>query len=287
MRYPGRWILTFAIIFYCIGICHSETIKYEFATEGNCGNDCVLRVLHRYGIPESPDGLLSLSKTYIENGEKIISFYDMKQLFEGIGFYTEAYNKSFDEIKNLPGIKICHFGENHFVVIEKIENENITIFNPPLKVEVIPIEKFLEKWDGNALVVEKGVDIDRESSPFPPFPRIFSDVLKYDWGIMKKDGTLYYDFSIWNLGEETLEITSTHASCNCTSFTIDKKSIESGNKAILSCRIDTEGKYERDNIGIRVKSNDPEIPETHFKITGNEIPEEYRTVNIYFTPSGG
>ena len=92
MRYHKQWILTFSIIFYCLGICRSQTDKYEYGAEGNCGNDCVLRVLHRYGIPELPDGLFAITKDLVESGEKIISFYDMKQLLEGIGFYTKAYN---------------------------------------------------------------------------------------------------------------------------------------------------------------------------------------------------
>ena len=259
------------ILFNSANIYSQESRKYEYGAEGNCGNDCVLRVFHRYGVPESPDGLFDITKDLVQNGDKIISFYNMKQLLEGIGFYTEASNTSFEELKNLPGIKICHFGEDHFIVIEKIEKETITIFNPPLKVEVIPIEQFLEKWGGKVLVVEKGDSIDRKPSIFPPFPRIFCDVLKYDWGIMKKDGTFYYDFTIWNLGEEILEIKNTHASCNCTSFTMDKKIIESGDKAVLSCRIDTEGKYEKDDVGITVESNDPEKPGIHFKITGEVI----------------
>jgi predicted double-glycine peptidase len=264
------------ILFNSANIYSQESRKYEYGAEGNCGNDCVLRVFHRYGVPESPDGLFDITKDLVQNGDKIISFYDMKQLFEGIGFYTEAYNTSFEELKNLPGIKICHFGEDHFIVIEKIEKETITIFNPPLKVEVIPIEQFLEKWDGTVLVVEKGDSIDRKPSIFPPFPRLFSDVLKYDWGVIKKDGTLYYDFMIWNLGEEILEIKNTHASCNCTSFTMDKKMIESGDKAVLSCRIDTEGKYEKDDVGITVESNNQETPLINFKITGEVI----RTIEV-------
>jgi|GEM_PF-2559049 len=271
MKYYKQSTVFLALIYFCVGYCYSQAIKYEYGAQGNCGNDCVLRVLHRYGIPATPDGLLSITQDLVESGNKIISYYDMKQLFEGIGFYADAFNASIEELENLPGIKICHLKKDHFIVIEKIEKENITIFNPPLNIEVIPMEQFLEKWDGTILTVEKKDPLDLNQFRFFPFPRMFCDIQKYDWGLMKKDGTIYYDFAIWNLGEETLNIKTTHVTCNCTSYSLDKEVIECGEKAILACRIDTEGKYERDDIGIRVESNDPERLEMNLLITGEVI----------------
>jgi len=267
---------------------YSQTTIYEYGDQGYCANDCVLHVLHRFGIAETPYGLFLSINDYSNDTYKLISFFDLKSYFNYLGFTAEAYFLSIDDIEKMPGEKICHYENDHFVVIEEIDEKSVIIYNPPLRINKISRQTFMEKWDGYVLIIEKTNKLFI-SPRYYPFPKAFIDIIYFDWGVIKSDQKLMRKIDIWNLGEEQLIINELYSSCNCTSTSLDKNIVKSGEKSILYVEEDTQGRYGKNIINIKINTNDTETPFMDLKLSCEvfrDIEAVPSKINIGMLPVG-
>lgn len=85
-----------------------------------------------------------------------------------------------------------------------------------------------------------GVGILKEKGPFLMLP-----VAEYDFGEIKQSGLIVSaDFKVKNSGTEEVLIEKILTSCNCASAKIDKKTLKSGETAVLTVSFDPNYHFE-------------------------------------------
>ncbi len=91
----------------------------------------------------------------------------------------------------------------------------------------------------------------------PAVPRIAVDPPRHDFGRVKPGQIMEVDFTIENQGGRTLILESPTASCGCQKPSLDRSSVEPGERATLHVRQEAQDKPGAFNHAIFVKSNDP------------------------------
>ena len=119
-----------------------------------CGSACLLSIIKYYGGNVSRERLLELTKTTKEG----TNFYNISQAANEIGLISKGYK--IDNINKLYEIEkpfisqIVMNNYNHFVVIYKIKNGNITIMDPAKGILKLSIDEFSKIWTGYILMLE-------------------------------------------------------------------------------------------------------------------------------------
>jgi hypothetical protein len=192
---------------------------------------------------------------------------DMKNTFDKLGIKTEGLHLSFGELKKLNGDLICHYKEGHFVVIEEIGEDFVTIFDPPKKLSIISIKDFLTNWDGNVIVVDYGGKVIDFNETYLG-PRFFTDIEEYDWGVKSEDDYIEYDFDFYNLGNDILKIDKFVSSCNCVEAEVDKPELLPMDVGKIKMIIDTSGYVGRNINKALIRTNDDKCSEILFQLVG-------------------
>ena len=119
-----------------------------------CGSACLLSIIKYYGGNVSRERLLELTKTTKEG----TNFYNISQAANEIGLISKGYK--IDNINKLYELEkpfisqIVMNNYNHFVVIYKIKNGNITIMDPAKGILKLTIDEFSKIWTGYILILE-------------------------------------------------------------------------------------------------------------------------------------
>ena len=118
-----------------------------------CGAATLLSIIRYYKGNYSMDKLLDLTKT----SKSGTSFYNLKKAAQDIGFKVTAYK--IDSLERLHNIKlpiICHIIEKnygHFVVIYKVNKNNIIVMDPAYGKRTIKKEDLKKLWTSNILTL--------------------------------------------------------------------------------------------------------------------------------------
>ncbi|MCA9033869.1 MAG: DUF1573 domain-containing protein [Planctomycetaceae bacterium] len=116
---------------------------------------------------------------------------------------------------------------------------------------------------------------DEKEKPRPkiagkgPYPKAEVPETLFDFGrqlLHSEPGQ--HDFTIRNTGEADLELVAGEATCQCTSFDVNKARIAPGEEAIVHIRWKAERRDVTFRHGGPVYTNDPENPEITFNVTG-------------------
>ena len=119
-----------------------------------CGSACLLSIIKYYGGNVSRERLLELTKTTKDG----TNFYNISQAANEIGLISKGYK--IDDINKLSEIEKPFISQivinnyNHFVVIYKIKNGNITIMDPAKGILKLTIDEFSKIWTGYILMLE-------------------------------------------------------------------------------------------------------------------------------------
>jgi hypothetical protein len=79
----------------------------------------------------------------------------------------------------------------------------------------------------------------------------------HDFGIVARGAKVEYQFTIENLYEEDAHISACYSSCECTTPQIDKRSLKTWDKAVLTAIVNTRGYYGQRDVTITVKFDAP------------------------------
>jgi len=256
------------ILFYILTntflcLADNQTIPSHNAQQTQCGPDCVMRILHKNNILVTPE---TIFYKYTKK-RAIRTFLDMKNLFESFGFKVTGYQLSFDDLKDLEGEIICHYKNKHFVILENIGNDFVTVYNPPKKLMILSRNDFSKQWDGNVLVIENSADLVNIIEEYPE-SRLFADIQEYHWGVIRNDKIIKYDFEFYNLGNTPLKILEFKAPCSCLKAEFDKRELQSLEKGILTVAFDTQDRIGENSVNVYVKTNDSTNPVTKFIMEG-------------------
>lgn len=102
-------------------------------------------------------------------------------------------------------------------------------------------------------------------------PRVKLDEIEYDFGVMPLNDqtqTGSHDFTIENIGTETLKLTEKDKSCFCTNFSIAKKTLAPGEKT--TCTVTWDGHSGGGDFkqSVIIGTNDPQATEFFFNVKG-------------------
>lgn len=128
----------------------------------DCGPTCLRMVAKHYGK--------SFSLQYLREQCSIdrqgVTLLAINQAAEKMGFRTRAMKLSFEDLQEIHLPSIVHWGQNHFVVVYKINNKNVWVADPGIGNVKYTHEEFLKKWISTvANDTEVGVALELQTTP--------------------------------------------------------------------------------------------------------------------------
>ena len=101
-------------------------------------------------------------------------------------------------------------------------------------------------------------------------PQASVDRELHDFGVITQyGGTVDTDFTLTNIGEETLTVGQITTSCSCTSATVAKPSLSPGESTVVKVVFDPDFHEEPIDVFKRtvfIPTNDPNTPEVEVAI---------------------
>jgi hypothetical protein len=90
----------------------------------------------------------------------------------------------------------------------------------------------------------------------------------YNFNKIKQGNKVNYDFKIYNVGKRSLQLNRVKTTSASIKFNLSKKEIAAGDSALMHVEFDTAGRTGIETKQITVFTNDPEMSECVFQITG-------------------
>lgn len=120
----------------------------------------------------------------------------------------------------------------------------------------------------------------------PPRPHITCDAPLFDFGVKPNSAEVDHNFEIRNIGDAPLVIAQVRSGCGCTRAVLDQNTIEPGNHAVLSTRLNLRGVVGLKRANIYLHTNDPEKPVFQCQLSGTAVADLSVTpLQIVFTYS--
>ncbi|MGG1216654.1 peptidase domain-containing ABC transporter [Priestia endophytica] len=151
-----------------------QTNKYD------CGITCLAIVM-------SGEEKLRLNPKIFRGGRDFIgregtNLFFLKETAVKYGYTFKAYRTT--QLENLAHLVkdfpvILHWNHNHFVVLEKMDNEKASIIDPDSGRRAIPLDEFQEAYSGVAIHVKKDVQSKGESLSSVKEQHSFMKIGKY------------------------------------------------------------------------------------------------------------
>lgn len=128
----------------------------------DCGVTCLYNIIKYYNGNISMSKLRRLTKTN-ENGTNV---YNIVNASNSLGLKAEAYKCEFNDLSNVKLPIIAHIKLDnkfdHFVILEKINNEKIIVQNPIRGKVVYDDISFKKEWTGSIVTFDKMNNLVKE-----------------------------------------------------------------------------------------------------------------------------
>ena len=128
----------------------------------DCGVTCLYNIIKYYNGNISMSKLRRLTKTN-ENGTNV---YNIVNASNSLGLKAEAYKCEFDDLSNVKLPIIAHIKLDnkfdHFVILEKINNEKIIVQDPIRGKVVYDDISFKKEWTGSIITFDKMNNLVKE-----------------------------------------------------------------------------------------------------------------------------
>lgn len=134
--------------------------KYDFS----CGSAALATLLsYHYDLPSEENALIGQMYA-IGDQQKIqregFSMLDMKNYLQSVGFSSNGYKVTLDQLKavGIPAIVLVnHNGYLHFVVIKGITDKHVLVGDPALGMKIFERAVFEKTWNGIVFVVDNSM----------------------------------------------------------------------------------------------------------------------------------
>lgn len=103
-------------------------------------------------------------------------------------------------------------------------------------------------------------------------PSIFSPEPSFLFGKRDSESEVKHEFTIVNVGTDTLEVKNVRTSCGCTVAELAKKVLAPGEETVVSATLKLKGKQGKLTKDITVESNDPNQPMYKLHLEGEAVP---------------
>ena len=128
----------------------------------DCGVTCLYNIIKYYNGNISMSKLRRLTKTN-ENGTNV---YNIVNASNSLGLKAEAYKCEFNDLSNIKLPIIAHIKLDnkfdHFVILEKINNEKIIVQDPIRGKVVYDDISFKKEWTGSIIIFDKMNNLVKE-----------------------------------------------------------------------------------------------------------------------------
>ena len=120
-----------------------------------CGTTCLAMIFKYYGYYNIQPVLAELGEISTEG----IDLYTISEIAEDFGFKTDAYRLGFDSLVDIGLPCVAHYEGNHFVVIYKVDKDDVWIADPAFGKDKVEKTAFRKKWNGIVLSIEPTKEI--------------------------------------------------------------------------------------------------------------------------------
>lgn len=232
-----------------------------------CGPYTLCQVAERYGTVVDPEVIAKLAGT-TEVGTTMKGLADAAYQ---LGMKSVGQKTTYRNLLQLtpPLIALVKTSENstpnHFIVVDKIEPNQIEIWDINRGYAVYTKEKFESIWNGYVLVISPPI---QESQVPMNAPDIQIDAPVHDFGTLPQMEIVEHAFTIRNVGQQPLEILEVNPSCNCENVKLREKIIPPGGQTQLDVHYRGSTNSGKTRVAVYLKTNDPDEPEVVVSLVG-------------------
>jgi hypothetical protein len=220
-----------------------------------------MQISTEFGVKTNLDEINTLSGYCPENGPTILGLLTAS---ERLGLPVLAAKLTKDQLKLLNAPVIAYVDSNHFLIVRgcKWFGKQVIIQEPPKEPETIPMDDFLKRWSGEAIIFSKKLkkqmeqQKERERSKVYPGAHLYIDDIFQFLGTVEEGGKVSSVFKFTNTGLDTLKLNA-RASCSCTKIMFNDNNIPSGETGELQIEFNTTRRRGLQQQSIDVLTNDP------------------------------
>ena len=203
-----------------------------------CGTQSLLRVCEIFKVEATLEELNKLASLDPETGT---SFLGLHQAATKLALAPKAVRLEAKALAKLSLPAIMHIGGNHFIVVEKIENNTVALYDPNSSTKQVSLNTFLRLWTGNAMVftptsrkastgkyldglADVRSELQENLSKDPPKALEYQPLQKsslqgeaiHDFGVVIAGTEVTHQFTLKNIGQESLIVSDVVSGCSCT-----------------------------------------------------------------------
>jgi hypothetical protein len=231
-----------------------------------CGPFCLRIAANLYGISCDESYALFLCPPDTDG----IRIGDLSKAAIKLGMKANITKLTWKQLLNMQEFSILHVNDNHYVLANPNEqnNEMIRIYDPDLGARWYDQMSLESIWRGTSLTLMK--DSDFRSSSFISTPAFW-----IDRGDLTTENDVVYLFPIQNISGKTIELKIGPISCQCSSATLERNKLESGEETILmaSVKLDNKRGGFREHVVLLSDCGD-EKKEDSFILAGTVIRQD-------------
>lgn len=231
-----------------------------------CGPYTLCQVAERYGTVLDPEVVAKLART-TEAGTTMKGLADAAHQ---LGMKAVGQKTNYQDLLQLtlPLIALVKaqdsFTANHFIVIDKIEQDQIETWDVNRGYAIYPKAYFESIWDGYVLVISPPV----LQHGLADAPDIEIEAPTHDFGTLPQMETIDHTFTIKNVGTLPLEILEVNPSCTCEKVALKERTIPPHGETELEVRYRGSTNSGKTRVAVYLKTNDPDEPEVVVSLFG-------------------
>jgi len=262
MPKPKTLLITIVPILVAVLLTYSRSELSSWM----CGPYTLCQVAERYGKVIDPEVVAELSRT-TEGGTTMKGLADAAHQ---LGMKAVGQKTNYQNLLQLtpPLIALVRTQDsasgNHFIVIDKIAQDQIEIWDVNRGYAIRPKEVFESMWDGYVLVISP--PIQQQISVDAPDIEIAEPI--HDFGAIPQLEVIEHTFTIKNVGQQPLNILEVNPSCACEKVDLKEKMIPPGGQTSLDVRYRGSTNGGKTRVAVYLKTNDPDEPEVVVSLVG-------------------
>lgn len=284
-----KYIALFWLLAFFSAVAHAEDEK------PNCG---ILALWHAASLLGERLSLEEVGNHFPERTSEV-TLYDISNAAQELGFYPSGVRIDWDDLLDLETPAIAWINKNHFMVIERTEDDQIITLNSESMPAFYSKKEFENIWSGETLLLSRRpIDAIRVSGP----PRIKFRELRHDFSPLESDEETSHTFLFRNIGESTLSIIKIESCCRCYGEITGNEDIQSNESSSITVRFKAGETPGIQKCHVIVHTNDPQNPRADLLLTGsvsrtlwanpsflhfnNVLPGQKKQADIYILETG-
>ena len=232
-----------------------------------CGPYALCQVAERHGMVFKPEGVAKLAGTTKAG----TTMKGLANAAYQLGMMPVGQKTNYRNLLQLtpPLIALIKTpdssGSNHYIVVDRIEANQIEIWDVNRGYSILSRGQFEATWDGYVLVVSPP---SQQTQVTENAPDIEIDAPTHNFGAIPQMEAVEHSFTITNVGVRPLEILEVNPSCTCEKVELRERLISPGESTQLDVRYRGSYNSGKTRVSVYLKTNDPDEPEVVVSLFG-------------------